>query len=282
MPANHSQKIVHFTSGHLPSDTRVFLKECRSLQRGGYEVVLLVPHTSDEFSDGVQIKASPVPQNRFDRFTVAPRQLYRECLRQNARAYHFHDPELIPTGLMLRLRGKCVIYDVHDDTPATFIDKDYIPRLLRIPLMWLARVLENAAARQFSAIVAATPAIAERFEPLNRRTVVIHNFALPDELACAASDVPWRERPPLVAYVGGLSRERGITEVVRSLSLLPESFPARLAFAGWFAPKSLRNEVAMLPGWERVDELRQLRDSRKPSQTERNRFCNRISPHTSE
>lgn len=248
-------KIVHITSGHRAFDTRVFHKECKSLCQAGYEVVLVVPHDGDRVADGIRVKAAPLPQSRFERFTSATRYIYREALRQNGNVYHFHDPELVPAALLLRLHKKCVIYDVHDDTPATFADKYYIPRLLRAPLTWLSRVLENAAAKRFSAIVTATPAIAERFAPLNEKTVVIENFAVLDDEFRTESDIPWSERSPSVAFVGCMTRERGIREMIQSMSMLPKSLPVRLTFAGWFLPESLREEAIVSPGWERVDEL---------------------------
>lgn len=253
-------KVVHITSGHRAFDTRVFHKECKSLARAGYDVVLVVPHEGDQLAEGIQVRAAPLPQSRLERFTAAPCHIYKEALRQNASVYHFHDPELVPAALLLRLQGKCVIYDVHDDTPATFADKDYIPRLLRAPLTWLSRVLENAAARRFSAIIAATPAIAERFAPLNDKTVVIENFAILDEPS-GDGDIPWAERSASVAFVGGLSRERGMREMIQAMSLLPKSLRVRLTFAGWFLPESLREEAISSPGWERVDELGLLEQS---------------------
>jgi len=76
--------------------------------------------------------------------------LCREALRQNGDVYHFHDPELIPLGLLLAARGKLVVYDIHEDAPADILHKDYIPRRLRRPLMWSVRKkLEDVACRRF-------------------------------------------------------------------------------------------------------------------------------------
>ena len=41
--------------------------------------------------------------------------------------------------------------------------KTYIQKPVRMPLMWIVELVENAAARRMSGLVAATPAIANRF-----------------------------------------------------------------------------------------------------------------------
>ena len=53
--------------------------------------------------------------------------LMRTGLRQNARIFHFHDPELIPLGLLLRMLRHQVIYDVHEDLPRAILYKEWIP-----------------------------------------------------------------------------------------------------------------------------------------------------------
>jgi hypothetical protein len=43
--------------------------------------------------------------------------------------YHFHDPDLLPWGLLLRLAtGRPVVYDVHEDYVTALADKPYLPR----------------------------------------------------------------------------------------------------------------------------------------------------------
>jgi hypothetical protein len=77
-------------------------------------------------------------------------------LRRNGTVYHFHDPELIPAGLALRLLGKRVIYDAHEDLPRDILFKNWIPRRLRGPVSRLAAALEWIAGHALSGIVATT------------------------------------------------------------------------------------------------------------------------------
>ena len=254
----HQQlKIVHLTSVHTAFDVRVFYKECKSLARSGKHVVLIVPHPRDEVVDSVEVKGIQIGGGRLVRMTRTVWSLYREALRQNGDMYHFHDPELIPLGLLLAARGKTVVYDIHEDAPADILHKDYIPRLLRRPLTWSVRKLENAACRRFSGLIAATPTIAKRFHSINPNTVVVHNYPVLDEIAPTV-DLPWDERPPAMAYIGSISERRGIREILQALALLPSDNPAQMMLAGPFSPAELRTELMRLPGWARVKYLRVL------------------------
>jgi len=250
-------KIVHLTSVHTAFDVRVFHKECKSLARSGKHVVLIVPHHRDEIVGSVEIKGIHISGGRLVRMTRTAWSLYREALRQNGDVYHFHDPELIPLGLLLVARGKTVVYDIHEDAPADILHKDYIPRRLRRPLTWSVRKLENAACRRFSGLIAATPTIAKRFHSINPNTVVVHNFPMLDEIAPNRA-LPWNERPPAVAYIGSISERRGIREILQALALLPSDNPAQMMLAGPFSPEELRTELMRLPGWARVKYLRVL------------------------
>jgi len=247
-------KVVHLTSVHAAFDVRVFHKECKSLARSGKHVVLIAPHPGDEVVDSVEVKGIQISGGRLVRMTRTAWSLYREALRQNGDVYHFHDPELIPLGLMLAARGKSVVYDIHEDAPADILHKDYIPRRLRRPLMWFVRKLEDAASRRFSGLITATPTIAERFYPINANTVVVHNFPMLDEIAPHVA-LSWNERPPVMAYIGSISERRGILEILRTLALLPSASPAQMMLAGPLSPNGLLMELEGLPGWARVQYL---------------------------
>jgi len=258
-PAQMHQKpkVVHLTSVHTAFDVRVFHKECKALARSGKHVVVVAPHQRDEIVDSVEVKGIRSSGGRFVRMTRTVWSLYREALRQNGDVYHFHDPELIPLGLLLAARGKIVVYDIHEDAPADILHKDYIPRRFRRPLMWSVRKLEDAACRCFSGLIAATPTIAERFYSINANTVVVHNYPMVDEIA-PNEGLPWNERPAAVAYIGSISERRGIREILQALTLLPSGSPAQMMLAGPFSPNELQTELAKRPGWTRVQYLGML------------------------
>jgi len=179
-------------------------------------------------------------------------QVYRSAVRADGDVYHFHDPELIPMGFLLRLRGKKVVYDVHEDLPRQILSKHWIPWWLRGVVAKGAELMEALAARFLDGIVAATPAIAARFP--REKTVVVQNFPILSEFV-VSEVVPYKERPPYVVYVGGISVIRGIFEMVKAMEHLPPNGQATLVIAGEFTPPALEEEVRKLPGWERVQFL---------------------------
>lgn len=248
-------RIVHLTSGHRSNDIRVFRKECRSLAAAGYEVVLVAPFAQDEHVDGVQIRGIPGTPNRYARMTLTPWHVFCAALRERGDLYHYHDPELIPIGVLLKLLGKRVIYDAHEHVAKDFLSKEWVPVWARPLLSRIARAVEAVAVRCVDGVVAATPAIARQF--LACRTALVQNFAIRAEFpvnepAHAAS------RRPLVLFTGCMCRERGIQELVTAIALLPESLDVRLCLAGWFDPPELVEELARRPGWSRVDFLGKL------------------------
>jgi glycosyltransferase involved in cell wall biosynthesis len=247
------RKVAHLTSVHPALDVRIFQRECKSLARAGFDVTIIGPHPADCVADKVQIKAVPVEKGRIARSTRAVWRIYREALRINADLYHFHDPELIPVGLLLRAAGKTVIYDVHEDLPRDIISKPYLPAWSRSLISRIAGGFESATCGFFSALVPVTPFIADRFLPLNKRTVVVSNYPyLQDETGSGAA-TPYCQRPLSLAYVGNITKNRGIREMVFAMGMLPESLAATLELAGNDLPIDVHpEELRGHAGWKRI------------------------------
>lgn len=244
-------KVVHLTSVHPPFDTRIFHKMCKTLANAGFETVLIVPHERTELVGGVRIQAVPPPRSRWGRMVRTVWQVYQAALREQAAIYHFHDAELIGVGLLLKLRGKKVIYDVHEDLPRQIMSKPWIPKVLRKSIAVMAEVVEGIGAQFFDRIVTVTETIGARF--LAKKTVLVKNFPIVAELS--TSPRPYAERSPYAAYVGEeISLLRGLREMVQAQSLLPPALHARMLFAGQI-PEAWREEVQALPGWEAVQEV---------------------------
>jgi glycosyltransferase involved in cell wall biosynthesis len=247
-----SARIVHLTSVHPTFDVRIFHKECKSLARAGYHVTLICAHDREEIVEGVRVKAVSRASGRFSRMFRTTWAILESAIREDADLYHFHDPELIPAALMLRLRRKTVVYDVHENVPADVSAKHYIPRLLRRPIAWIAGLIEMAASRHFSAVVPATGEIARRFEFRGADAVLVRNYPSADELPAVS---PWSQRSTSVVYAGLLSPDRCIKEILQAFELLPNALHASVVFAGPFSPPGYAREIAALPGQHRAKFL---------------------------
>jgi glycosyltransferase involved in cell wall biosynthesis len=247
-------RVVHMTSVHSALDGRIFRKECRSLQRAGYDVTIVGPYREDTVADNVRIRSVQRDERRLARMTRTVWRVYNEARKQNADVYHFHDPELIPIGLLLRAKGKRVIYDIHEDMPKDIMSKHYLPIWSRRMVAWVAERIENTTCGQFSALVAVTPSIANRFLPMNENTIIVHNYPFLEELLAESRDqFSWESRRHSMAYVGGITAQRAIREMVHSMALLPESLPATLELAGNEIPKDAHpEELYRHAGWKRV------------------------------
>jgi len=79
------------------------LTTVKTLARAGYDVTLIAQHDGDRVVEGVRVIGLPKPRNRFTRIFGLTWRAFRLALRQHADVYHFHDPELLLIGVMLKL-----------------------------------------------------------------------------------------------------------------------------------------------------------------------------------
>lgn len=242
-------RICQMSSAHPSFDTRIFNKECRSLAAAGYKVTLIIQHDGVEVVDGIQIRPLPRQKDRAKRMTDVVWRAYKAALQENAELYHFHDPELIPVGILLALRGKRVIYDIHEDVPRDILDKEYIKPWLRVLVAKGAEFVEWFGAKCFDGVIAATPSIAARF-PVPK-TITVQNFPVMKELSPEPA-MPYQERPLTVVFTGAIMGIRGIREIVSAMEYFPETLPVELCLAGKFIPPGLEDSTKQLPGWKRT------------------------------
>ena len=249
---NGKRKVAHLTSVHPVSDTRIAYRECATLARAGYDVVLVGAGSAGALPPGVRLRSVPLPRNRFERMTATVWHVFRAAVSENADVYHFHDPELMGVGLALRLRGAQVVFDVHEDIPQDIADKPWLPAWVRPPLAAASTAALRLLQRGYSAIVTATPAIARRFA--HGRTVVVANYPSLDEIP-RLSPVPFEQRPRSAIYLGAITELRCIEEMLDAM-LSPELAPGiRLTLAGTFETPELERRVRAMPAWAHVDYL---------------------------
>ncbi len=230
--------MVIFSTVHRAADDRIFHKEARSLARAGYNVVVFAAAPHDGVLDGVRIRALSLPSSRFRRAFASPK-LVGAILKEKAEVHHFHDPELLPAGLLLRLLGKKAIYDAHEDLPKDVLSKPYLRRWLRPVLSGVIDPVERWSARRMSGVLAATDSIGKRF----RRATVIHNYPVLAQVVRSQTTPPCNTGPgPFVVFFGTITRIAGAREMLAAVNAVSNRFPVRLKLLGVFEDRALRSE----------------------------------------
>lgn len=249
-------KICHISSCHGPEDVRIFLKECRSLREAGYDVSIVVPHFSNYEKDGVEIVGAPMPRKILGNVSLylmlfTQFQLFRIALVQKADLYHLHDQHILFAGIVLRLLGKTVIYDVHEDYPRQFLRKTRPGSLLGRLACWGFEKWENFASRIFNGVVTVTDSIELRFQRFHPKVIQVRNYPIISEFPIGSNG---HNREKKAVYVGYLSEVRGVLQMVEAIG----GTPYRLSLGGSFSTQDLRRECMAKMGWDRVDYLGHL------------------------
>lgn len=244
-----TERVCILTSVHPVFDPRIFLKQARTLVRAGYAVTLIAQHERNETVDGVGIVALSKPHNRFQR-VMSTFRVFRKARALQASVYHFHDPELLPAGLMLKLTTKAkVIYDVHEDYSESLRNAHYLPGCLRPVMAGMVSCIEKLIVPRLDGVISATDEIGRKFRN-HRSPMVIHNYPI------VAGFQERRNKPQSdvlsVVYAGVMTRERGLVEVVQALAG-KESVGIRLTLYGKCVPAAFEDELRRLPGAEKVD-----------------------------
>ena len=236
------KKICILTSVHPPFDGRVFHKEAKTLVKAGYDVALIAQHNKEEVVDGVRIIPLPRPKNRLERITKIVWRLFRLALEEKADVYHFHDPELIPVGLGLRLFGKKVIYDVHEHYPNAILDKHWLPKISRKVISIIFASFENIFVPFLNFVIYTTPVVGNRYKKMGIPTERIENYPL-----IKLSNSFKKNPKKYIIYLGGMTKIRGTCELLKAFAITAVKHKDwKLYLVGTIKPKNFAKEINKL------------------------------------
>lgn len=255
---NERGRVCILTTVHSAFDVRIFHKEARSLAKAGYDVVLIAQHSRSETVEGVKIIPLSTPRNRFFRILGTTARALKLALEQKASVYHFHDPELIPIGLLLKILTKArIIYDVHEDMSKQILNKEWLPSGLRIMTSVVFNFYEKKMAKRFDCIITVHPCIENNFKQKN--TASVGNYPIISYFE-TNQDKPsiLEKRVYTLIYCGVLTRMRGIKEIVDSLNFINPRYDVRLKLVGGFPDKNFEKEIKGSDKHSRVEHIDSL------------------------
>mgnify|MGYP000206708144 FL=1 len=218
-------KICMLTSTHGPGDGRIFQKEAKSLAKE-HDVTIIAPsnESGSSITEGIRI----VTVKRPDSTALHPitlLRLLRACLAEDADVYHCHEPDALLIGVLAKyLKGKRVIYDIHEHWPSE------IPFDLRIPngsliqraLSAFVSSVEIALARRAESTFAVSESVAARFWERGFEPVILSNYSIAD------LDIPYspnRNGRNLMFMAGNMQSFHGVGECIEAVSRVRERYP---------------------------------------------------------
>lgn len=222
-------KVLHVSSAHTRYDSRIFDKQLKTLSDNPmYDVELLV---NDGLENEINAKISIRSWMRFK-----PRQRYRICftnwilpfviVSRRPKVVHFHDPELIPVLMPLRLLGIKLIYDVHEDYTSRLLQREKMSFRL---VAQVVKFFEKMCDKYCDGIVSVTDKISRKFK--NRNSVVVKNY--PNFQIDSLSKTPvHQDEVCRFVYVGGITKTRGFFEMISIFEDLVNEYKISFDLAG--------------------------------------------------
>jgi glycosyltransferase involved in cell wall biosynthesis len=243
------KKVVHLTSVHSRFDTRIYCKQCISLVEAGCQVTQIVADgLGNQAVNGIQILDVGKSSGRVARAIKTVRKIGKLAQGLSADLFQMHDPELLQLISLLKKTGAKVVFDSHEDLPKQVLSKPYLNPLARQMTALAIRVIEPIVCRRLDAILGATTSITTKFRQINSDSFTINNYPRLDEFVFTNHQSAKKE----VVFVGGISRIRGIRELIQALSLTPG---ITLNLAGGIPEIEFEKELRSLREWSSVNYL---------------------------
>lgn len=231
-------KVCHISSAHPAFDVRIFHKECVSLVEAGFDVSLVVTHDKAETVQGVKIVPLPATKGRLHRMVVKTHLAFYRGLKTKSKIYHFHDPELMFAGILLKILGKKVIFDSHENVSSQIENKSWLGvKPIRILVKNCYRLFEKFAILFYDKVISVTPEIVSFLSP--EKGVLVRNYPIIGLIEKEGKRTYEGEKTRLI-YAGGLTRIRGIKEICDAVKLIDNDIELIL-LGNWESEKFKEN-----------------------------------------
>ena len=220
---------------HYYDDVRVFQKQAVSLAANNFNVKLYSRAEYNFSKYGVRVIAVPIFKGRLKRFLYLPLLLIKLALDKSD-VYLLHNPDTLPLLFGLKLLGRNVVYDTHEDFSKRILMRSWLPGILRPTLARLIEYSEKLAYLVSDAFIVTQSTLVEKY---GSSTFLVENAPIvTDELfksvaaSYAGNKLSKLQSGLRLVYVGGISIDRGIIDILNGLTILNQNFFCELILVG--------------------------------------------------
>lgn len=235
----------------------IMYRQGRSLLANGFEVYEVVSdNQSSEEVQGVKITPTGYKTNGFFRRTfVAPFRVYKKSLEVDADVYHTFCVDLLLICLLLKRKGKKVIFEMREDHPYSLYWKSNAPRWILRPVVWLMSKWMGFVLKRVDAVMTLT----------YEEEAYLKSWGIPPEKIHLWGNFPevrkdynlslddYLKREDRVLYFGLIYSYSKQEVFLKALNGLPN---VKYRVAGRFMGNELntyRTKIINMPEWKKVE-----------------------------
>jgi len=243
--------IIHLSTVHYRYDVRIMMKYSKSLaQDADFEMKLVVADGKNtEVINGLKIiDIGKLENGRLRRFLQGNYRAILFLSGNKADLVHVHDPELFPTIVFLKLLGRKVIFDMHENFPLQILTKHYLSLRTRKILSFIAKKSQNLLFR-FVPVIFAEYSYKEHFKTV-RNSVTILNFPLKSIQGQFKEE---KFEIFTLGYMGGVNVQRGTIKTLETVkNLRKNGHLVNVVFVGPYDSEITSNQLyqeSISEGW---------------------------------
>ena len=239
--------ICHITSMHNWDDDRIYQRACLGLANAGHKVHLVVTQPDKSPTESLVRFHWLKLRKGWKRRWYSSREAVDNAIEIKADIYHFHDPELLPHIIKLKLKypESRVFYDIHENYCVRFKMwgfPSFIGRLFRI--------FELFVIRRIDGYTITSQSMQELFKSSNKPSCVIYNSVNLIRLEKLNINDIQPAYPPVIYTSGTHSHSRNCLKSVQALKYLNREIPFQMLFAGkYLSGIEQRNERTSHSRW---------------------------------
>lgn len=237
-----NKKITVFTTVHPYFDNRIFFKQIKSLLKK-YDVEYFAQINDDVKADlgenkgFLKINLFKRHRGRLKRI-LKGYQLIPSLLKTHADLFIFHDFELLPIGIILKMFRKKVIFDMHEDFISKSDTVEWLPNFSRKIIKFFCYSLQKIGMRIFDFWFLAEDPYKIYFQNTKTQHHVIHNYPITN-----INITPQNRISNSMVYVGSITQNRGLWRMVKlTEELMKNSNDIKLHLIGIFGSEKLKQE----------------------------------------
>ncbi len=214
------KKIIHLSSVHNALDSRIVHKELMCLQRYFSSYYLCLNAKNNFKYENIEIISLNVNYyGKIKRIFFSPIRLFIKALKLNGDIYHFHDPELMIIGILLKMFGKRVIYDIHENLRGMIFSRKWIKNhFIKKIIMHYAWFLDRLTIHVVDGIVLARPDLKKYYS--RKKNIVFKNVPNLQKYNIKNNERKQKNNIPVIIYSGGLTQIRGICQLIEAMHIL--------------------------------------------------------------